>query len=366
VGPVRVGRIFAAVLPPACLSGAVLALAAFAHASSGSGLWLRLDARCSVADARLEPYPWPIKPFHRQHPVRGNFGDPRTVIFGHHAGVFSFHNGVDISAWSGNQVYPVASGTVFEIVGDEIITKDSHDRRFQYIHVHPWVKVGERVTVSRTVLGTIFEPWEHVHLTELRGSCVVNPLAPGHLTPYVDRTRPEVLAISFATPTGRRLSPTDLHGEIEAVARAQDEPALPGPGVWGRMPVSPALVTWRIVAADGRRVRVGVAADFRETEPPEADFCAVYAPRTIQNFAAEGGRFNWGRAGRYVFQLGNGPLDTSSLPNGRYRLTVAASDTGGNVGRRSVTIEIANHGRSAVETAPPDWRCAARSLVTDR
>src|SRR5579859_7113889 len=26
-------------------------------------------------------YHWPVKPFTRQHPVRGNFGDPRTVGF---------------------------------------------------------------------------------------------------------------------------------------------------------------------------------------------------------------------------------------------------------------------------------------------
>ena len=27
-------------------------------------------------------YGWPVKPFNRQHPVRGSFGDPRSVFRG--------------------------------------------------------------------------------------------------------------------------------------------------------------------------------------------------------------------------------------------------------------------------------------------
>jgi hypothetical protein len=51
-------------------------------------------------------YGWPIKPFHRQHPIRGYFGDPRTLAWEGQPGLdseltpgsFSFHNGVDIVA----------------------------------------------------------------------------------------------------------------------------------------------------------------------------------------------------------------------------------------------------------------------------
>ena len=30
------------------------------------------------ASAAASAYPWPIKPFDQQHPIRANFGDPRT------------------------------------------------------------------------------------------------------------------------------------------------------------------------------------------------------------------------------------------------------------------------------------------------
>jgi hypothetical protein len=246
------------------------------------------------------------------------------------------------------------------------VTSASNRRKFQYIHVRPWVQVGDHVTVSQTVLGTTFERWEHLHLSELRGRCVVNPLAPGHLTPYSDTTRPRVLAISFATPSGRPLAASDLHGEISAVARAQAPAAEPAPGAWRRMPVSPALVTWQITTADGRRVMRGVAADFLVTEPPPAAFCDVYAPGTLQNFAAESGHYNWGHPGRYLYQLGPGLLDTGALANGRYVLTVTAANARGGTGRRSVAIEIANHGSVKPVAAAADWRCqgrGGRSLV---
>ena len=57
-------------------------------------------------------YGWPVKPFDREHPVRGNFGDPRTVFAGPPTrrtlmaagGSFQFHFGVDISAPNGTAV----------------------------------------------------------------------------------------------------------------------------------------------------------------------------------------------------------------------------------------------------------------------
>src|SRR5688572_15595570 len=47
-------------------------------------------------------YRWPVKPFDRQHPVRGFFGDPRIANHGHSK---QFHFGVDISAPNGTPVF---------------------------------------------------------------------------------------------------------------------------------------------------------------------------------------------------------------------------------------------------------------------
>jgi hypothetical protein len=299
--------------------------------------------------------------------VRGYFGDPRTVIYAPRLGLFSFHNGIDISAWTGNAVYPVLSGVVVRVEPDEVVVRASHRRRFQYIHVRPRVHVGEVVVESRTVLGNVPRRWEHVHLTEIRGSCVVNPLAPGHLAPYRDRSSPTVDGVAFFTPSGERLNRRRLHGLVEAVARAEDSPAMLGVGVWRRMPVAPALVRWTIATLRGERVAGGTTVDFRTTEPPPQDFCRIYAKGTSQNFPAEPRRYEWGTRGRYLFRLTPVPFNTRNLPNGRYRLTVTAADTAGNNGHRSVLVTLDNRDAVRADPAgPPDWRCLSRALTVDR
>src|SRR5204863_2367 len=39
-----------------------------------------LIAALVCAPGAWAKYPWPFKPFDRQHPIRGFFGDPRTVV----------------------------------------------------------------------------------------------------------------------------------------------------------------------------------------------------------------------------------------------------------------------------------------------
>jgi hypothetical protein len=359
----RAARVF---LATACLLSLelIVAFPAASHPAASHPVF-SLEAACRAAAAeRLQPYPWPLKPFRRQHPVRGYFGDPRTVIYTRGLGLFSFHNGIDISAWTGNAVYPVLSGVVVRVERDRVVVRSSHGRRFQYVHVKPRVRIGSVVFGSRTVLGNVPRRWEHVHLTEMRGRCAVNPLAPGHLAPYRDRTDPTVADVYFSTPAGVRLDRRHLHGLVQAVAQAEDTPALRGRGVWRGMPVAPALVRWTISTPSGRRVAGGTATDFRATEPPPQDFCRIYAPGTIQNFAADDGHYHWGQRGRYLFRLTTVPFDAATLASGRYRFTVMASDTAGNNGKRTVVIQIDNHGYTVDRRrAHPDWRCQSRTLT---
>ena len=133
----------------------------------------------------LEPssssYGWPVEPFHRQHPVRGFFGDPRIAEDGKGT-THSFHFGIDISCPDGTPVYATMSGRVvldrrhhetISIVGAD------GDLTFSYWHVVPSVHDGQVAVAYRTVLGHVAKGWAHVHFSESRNGTYVNPLRAG-------------------------------------------------------------------------------------------------------------------------------------------------------------------------------------------
>ena len=282
-------------------------------------------------------YPWPLKPFREPHPIRGNFGDPRTVFrYGvddgglDGPGFFGFHFGVDISAEPGTPVYPVASGTVSALRGFKVGVHSSGGRAFEYVHITPAVAPGMYVMQGKTVLGYVLEAAGHLHFTELQRHRPVNPLAPGHLLPYVDRTRPAIRAIEFRE--GRRpLEPPVVKGGVAVVADAYDMPALPVPGPWHDLPVAPALVYWSVQDDAGRTVvPTRTAADFRGALPPNSRFWDVYARGTYQNMPAIGPTYYAGMPGRYEFLLTRDLLRVRALSPGAYVLTVTAVDMRGN------------------------------------
>jgi len=310
------------------------------------------SSRCDRPPASALAYGWPVKPFRRQHPVRGNFGDPRTltseVDLGadtpRSPGSFTFHNGVDISAPTGTPVYPVVSGIARIGYGDEVIVATNDDRVFQYFHIRPSIRPEQRVIAYRTVLGRVRPEWLHVHLTEIDGFRVHNPADPGHLEPYHDHTAPQVVALDFDARDGDTLDPNRLHGRILIAADAKDTPPLPVPGAWLVHPVAPALVRWRMTAANGTVVVPWTTvADFRHTEPPNRDFWHVYAAGTYQNFPVFGHHYFFGHPGRYLFNLTPKRLDTTRLPDGDYHITVRAADVCGNRGTLSQQVRIRNH-----------------------
>src|SRR5439155_4196768 len=82
------------------------------------------------APAFARAYGWPVKPFDRQHAIRGAFDDPRLGG--------SFHFGVDISVHDHTAVYAVAAGTVFRY-SDAIAVRQRGGRESPYWHVRPTV-----------------------------------------------------------------------------------------------------------------------------------------------------------------------------------------------------------------------------------
>jgi hypothetical protein len=297
-------------------------------------------------------YRWPVKPFDRPHPVRGSFGDPRTVfrtaatlegvLEGN--GTFTLHRGIDITAPNGTPVYPVASGEVTEANAEWIRIDSAGGRAFEYWHIHRIVSVGERVEAYKTVLGHVMPPAAHVHLTELDNEFAVNPLAPGHLGPYEDRTTPKVTSITFRRrESGRDLLPSALRGRVILVAGAEDEPTLLAPGAWRGLPVTPARLSWEIRGLRGRTV-IGaqIAVDSRGRLPAGRDFWRVYVRGTYQNMAMFRGHFSYGQRGSYLFRLSPVAFDTRRLRNGAYDLVVTATDTRGNSGSLTRRFAVAN------------------------
>lgn len=295
---------------------------------------LVLAVAAAIAAPAQAAYHWPVKPFDREHPVRGSFGDPRTLFFGpptprtllHGDGKFQFHFGVDISAPNGTAVYPVATGIVTRVTDEEIDVASGGGLAFQYWHLHAAVRAGEHVVASTTVLGTIAKPSGHVHLTELDHGVIVNPLQKGHLTPYTDRTAPTVTAIDVR----------QVGEDIDLQAAADDMPSMPVAGEWAGLPVTPALVEWRLVAASGRVVvPTRVVYDVREHLPAPSAFWAVYARGTHQNMTTFRHFYAYRQPGAYLFQLGD-----VRLGPGTYTVVVTAVDIRGNHGSREQRLVV--------------------------
>ncbi|HEY4977188.1 MAG TPA: hypothetical protein VII05_07570 [Gaiellaceae bacterium] len=309
---------------------------------------LARHSSCSVRSGSSLSYHYPIKPFNRQHRIRGYFADPRTPsgkrsVFAPGArGPFNFHSGVDILAADGTPVYSVVSGKTIAHPGNvKVYTTDG--RRFQYYHIVPSVHSGQHVVAYKTVIGHIQAPHGHVHLIEVDGRTIQNPLAPGHLEPYRDKTAPVVDGVHFTGNQGLQADPLRLNGVIHIAADTHDMPALPIVGNWPGLGVTPAAVTWELRSADGSVVVPShMIVDFRRTEPGNKDFWKVFAVGTHQNKYGSKHVRRVTLVGLYSYNLTPSGLDTRTLSNGVYVLTVSAADTCGNIGSLSAQITIAN------------------------
>lgn len=312
-----------------------------AVATAVAAVGLGKTVTSSNATGRIEAaasYHWPVKPFNRQHPVRGSFGDPRTVFTSSPTlrGVLSgacscsLHRGIDISAPDGSPVFPVATGTVTVANGEWLKVESGDGRAFEYWHIHPMVRVGARVNAYETVIGHIHRGSGHVHLTELSNGRAVNPLAPGHIGPYADHTTPRVTSISFRKgETSRDGLPSLISGRVLLVAGAEDTPTMSAPQGWRGLPVAPALLTWKVRSWTGKVVKGRqIATDFR-SDLPDDSFWQIYARGSYQNMAVLGRHYSWAQPGSYLFKLSS-RFDSRTLRDGAYDLVVTATDIRGN------------------------------------
>jgi hypothetical protein len=285
-------------------------------------------------------YDWPVKPFDRQHPVRGTFDDPRTRtgrVDQDPTNPQSFHDGVDIQAPDGTPVYAIAGGQVF-IVNPYAVAvvspswSDSAPLSFGYWHVDP-VVFDHQTVAAHQLLGFVRPGAGHVHLSEERFGRYVNPLRLGGLSPYRDRTRPVInsLGLRPCTPFGE-IVPTDVSGCVDLVANVSDPPAMRLSGDWANEVQPPFRLSWGGLYSHGWQplhAREAVEFDHLWQGPLED----VYAPGTRQNLP--------GRPGTYYFWLARN-LDTTLLGNGVHTVWVTAWDIRGNEKTSRLTFTVSN------------------------
>lgn len=335
----------------AVASGAVASVSASGTARAGSA-----SMPCGRPDPGRWAYHWPLRPFDRPHPVRGNFGDPRTLFLRplrrgglEGPGAFSFHDGVDISGHPRTPVYPVVSGRAHVLGSEAVEVRTQDDRRFIYRHIRVVVKDGASVDAARTVLGFVIKRWRHVHLTEIdpitvhglpdSGYQVVNPLA--HLLPFGEVIPPVIRSLEVRR---RRepVSPDGVHGVVQLIVDAFDFPAVPIPGVWHDMPVAPAWITWALTNRAGHRVITArTVVDFERTVPPDRRFWQTYARGTYQNFPVIGTHYLYGQRGRLLYYLDR-HFDSTLLRNGLYHVVIEVGDICNNQTLKSIPIRIDN------------------------
>ena len=316
-------------------------------------LLLIVSALALASASAASAYSWPFKPFDAQHPIRGFFGDPRTVYDNgilagafEGPGFFSFHQGIDISAPDGTPIYPSEDGIAHYVGAATLNVVTDHDVVFQYFHIVTVVGEGQQVVARRTVLGYVQAPFGHVHISEIDGTKSVNPLQPGHLEPYADFTKPLIRDVLIRNQTGEVQTPLGLCGRIELDVDAFDMPPVPVPGKFGGLPVVPALVRWTVTTLGGTSVVPWrTAVDFRETLPSNAHFWDVYAKGTYQNAPRFGREQYASMPGRFLFQLA-GNYDTTTLANGVYIVTVLVADGHGHkaVSARRFSVLNARNG----------------------
>jgi murein DD-endopeptidase MepM/ murein hydrolase activator NlpD len=274
--------------------------------ASGTATAPRLVRVHAGQSQRTSTYGWPVKPFSRQHPVRGFMNDPRST----------FHFGIDIAVPDGTAVYAVAAGTAGVRQDDRgavrVVEIHTHGASlFSYWHIVPAVRQGQRIALHQ-LIGRVARGWGHVHFGERDGVYFVNPLRNGGIGPYVDRTTPTVVEIGF--------DGTDL------VAAAYDTPDLPVPGAWADEPVTPGLLRWRSITAAGIETPWQTAFDFRAAQLRPSLFRQVYTGRTRGN--------RTGDPGQYCFFLQR----QAKLHAGAI-LEVAVTDTAGNSAVYAVALD---------------------------
>lgn len=263
---------------------------------------------CRPAGARAG---WPLRPFHRQHPLRAGLNERRPA---------NMHEGVDIQAQDGTRVYAMQSGTA-RVLKEGTVDERVEVGNYLYWHVHHRVRSGQFVTAYATVVGTIINGAGHLHLS---GERFLNPLRPGGrvLAPWSDTQAPVIGA-----PTQRGGGRVTVEVFDPQSFRAQ---------IKYRTPVlAPAALAYRAWDAGGRDVS-GLRFALRGSQHlPDAARSVVYAGDAYEpGWTCFDTRLAC--VPRWDYRLAGGLAPP--LPPTARRLSIYAWDWAGNTSVRDVAL----------------------------
>ena len=162
------------------------------------------------------------------------------------------------------------------------------------------------------------------------GGRYLNPLRPGALGPYVDRTPPTVVSVEFLR-NGQPVAADALSGRVDVVAEIVDTTPVLVPKPWAHLPVSAARIRWSISQGSRHIVPLRTTIDSDHMLPGKL-YDAIFARGTTQNYM--------NTPGHYRYYLARG-LRASRLPAGFSRLQIDATDTRGNRAVAKVRIAAA-------------------------
>jgi len=278
-------------------------------------------APCSTGcRARARPG-WPLRPFHRQHPLRSGLNEIRPS---------GLHLGFDVQAKDHELVYAMQSGTARIIKTGGLDKGVVQVGQFVYWHLDLSVRGGQWVHAYGTPLGRIHSGFGHVHLSETVGGGLLNVLRPGGRTlePWSDTEAPII-------------GHPKIHRDGRVTVEAFDPQSFVAKVEYDTPVLAPAALAYRLFDAHDHRI---------------GDFHWVFrSTRHLANglrrvIFAPGARkpgflcFALKRIckPKWRYRLAGGlapPLPLGSLAPGRHRLVIYAYDYAGNVTARDIWFD---------------------------
>ena len=320
--------------------------------------WLALIALVAacLAPSGAAAYSWPFKPFNKQHPIRGFFGDPRTVYL----------NGVLVGRLRRARLLLVPPGDrhLRARRHADLPRRKRHRalprRRDAQRRCRPeqggrrgrLPVLPHRPDRRRGRAGDREEDDPRLRAAAVparaldgdQRHALGEPVAAG---PSDAVCRPheadDPRRRRSATRPARCRPPLGLCGRIELAVDAFDTPPVPVPGKFRGLPVAPALVRWNIARLERHRRRpVAHRRRLPHDRPRQRAASPTSMPRAPTRTRRASATSSTRRCpASYLFLLA-GNFDTTSLANGVYRLTARVSDERGNTATFTERFSVLN------------------------